>query len=85
MKKTQILTYKIIIEEDTDKSKKQFIAYAPKLGISDFGSSVEKAQENIREAIICHLEALKKLGEEIPTSDDNPTFISEVTIPASSI
>lgn len=76
MKKT-ILSYNVIIK----KEKKDFIAYVPTLGISDFGKTFELAQKNIKAAIVCHVEGLKKAKEEIPTPDSTNYFVSQVSVP----
>ena len=76
MKKT-ILSYNVIIK----KEGKDFIAYVPTLGISDFGKTLELAQKNISDAIKCHIEGLKKANDEIPTPDSTNYFISQVSVP----
>lgn len=76
MKKT-ILSYNVIIK----KEDKDYIAYVPTLGISDFGKTLESAQKNIQNAIICHIEGLKKASEEIPSADSTNYFISQVSVP----
>lgn len=76
MKKT-ILSYNVIIK----KEAKDYIAYVPTLGISDFGKTLESAQKNIKDAITCHIEGLKKASQEIPTPDSTNYFISQVSVP----
>jgi len=78
MKKT-LLEYTVMIR----KEGKDYIAHVPSLGISDFGSTLAKVQKNVKNAIICHLEGLKKTGEEIPTPDANNYYVSHVSIPMS--
>lgn len=76
MKKT-ILSYNVIIK----KEGKDYVAYVPTLGISDFGKTLESAQKNIKNAISCHIEGLKKASEEIPAEDDTNYYISQVSVP----
>ncbi len=76
MKKT-ILSYNVIIK----KEGKDFIAYVPTLGISDFGKTLESAQKNVTKAISCHIEGLKKASEEIPTEDSSNYYMSQVSVP----
>lgn len=77
--KTNILKYHVLIQ----KEDKDYIAYVPTLGISDFGKSVEQAKKNVQKAIECHIEGLTKTKSEIPTPDTDEFFISEsqVTLP----
>jgi predicted RNase H-like HicB family nuclease len=72
-----ILSYNVIIR----KEDKDYIAYVPTLGISDFGKTLESAQKNVKDAIACHIEGLKKSSEEIPTPDSTNYFISQVSVP----
>lgn len=68
---TKILNYRIIIEPDilTGSGKPCFLAYAPTLDVADNGSTIEKALENIHEAIECHIAALIADGESVPPQD----------------
>lgn len=54
--RTTLLKYHVIIQ----KEGKDFIAYVPTLGISDFGKTVDRAKENVAKAIACHIEGLVK-------------------------
>lgn len=54
--------FKVILEQDETDSG--FTVTIPELpGCITEGDSLEEALKNAREAIICHLEALAKLGE----------------------
>jgi len=60
----RILQYTVHFEQDEDGI---FIATVPVLrGCHSFGSTLEEAEKNIQEAILCYLEGLEKVGEEIP-------------------
>ena len=61
--KTKVLRYNTVIR----KEGKDFVAYVPTLGISDFGKTLDQAQKNVKKAIECHIEGLAKTGFEIPT------------------
>lgn len=77
--KTTMLRYNVLIK----KEGKQYIAYVPTLGISDFSSTIEKAKDNAHDAIACHIEGLLKTRTEIPEPDTQEFYISqtEITIP----
>lgn len=76
-----VLKYNVIIR----KEGKDFVAYVPTLGISDFGKTVDLAKINIKSAIECHIEGLIKTKSEIPSPDNQDFFISqtEISIPKS--
>lgn len=78
--KANILRYNVIIQ----KEGKDFIAYVPTLGISDFGKTIELAKKNVRQAIICHIEGLSKTKTEIPQPDLQEFYLSQTEIPAPS-
>ena len=77
--KTNMFRYNVLIK----KEKKQYVAYVPTLGISDFGKTVDEAQKHVREAIACHIEGLIKTGTEVPPADTQEFYVSqtEVAIP----
>jgi len=77
--KTTFLRYHIIIQ----KEGKDYIAYVPTLGISDFGKTVSQAKQNAAKAITCHIEGLVKTETEIPQPDASEFYLSqtEVAIP----
>ncbi len=83
MKQT-IFRYKILIEEEKDaKTKKSvYVSYVPKLGISDFGETIEQTIIHTKEAIECYLEALDLQNEEIPKSQE-ATVVSEIPVTVS--
>lgn len=68
---TFILDYRIIIEPETDKKtgKKVYTAFCPRVGVSDWGKSVEEAISHIKEAIECHLKSLIKHQKAVPPPD----------------
>lgn len=77
--KTTVLRYNILIK----KEGKNYVAYVPTLGISDFGKTVDEAQKHVRGAITCHIEGLLKTHTEVPAPDTQKVYLSqtEVTIP----
>jgi predicted RNase H-like HicB family nuclease len=77
MKKVTVLKYNVVLY----KEDKYYIADVPTLGISDFGTTVEKAKKNVQGAIECHVEGLAKLGEKVPPPDEQEFFsVSQASI-----
>lgn len=76
--KTTVLSYTVIIR----KEGKDFVAYVPTLGISDFGASVDVAKKNVQAAIAYHVEGLLKTDTAVPPPDENDFYLSQATIPA---
>ena len=76
--KTTILSYTVIIR----KENKDFVAYVPTLGISDFGASVHPAIRNVKAAITCHIEGLGKTGTAVPPPDADEYYLSQARVVA---
>jgi predicted RNase H-like HicB family nuclease len=70
--KTNVLRYNVIIK----KEGKDYVAYVPTLGISDFGKTLELAKKHITAAIECHIEGLTKTKSEVPPPDTEEYYIS---------
>ena len=81
---TKVLNYRIIVEPETHEKtgKVVYVSYCPKLGVSDWGRTVEQAIAHIREAIECHLESLVKHGEDIPQPDTDEYVIATARVNA---
>jgi predicted RNase H-like HicB family nuclease len=63
-----IYHYRVVIYRDEDDV---FIAECPALeGCMTDGATFEEAAENIKDAVACHVSALKKLGRPIPVERD---------------
>lgn len=77
--KTTPFRYNVIIQ----KEGKDYVAYVPTLGISDFGKTVSQAKKNVAKAITCHIEGLVKTRTEVPAPDASEFYLSqtEVTVP----
>lgn len=73
---TKVLNYRVIIEKEKHKGKTVCVAYAPTLGISDFGKTVELAVKNIEKAIKLYLETLLELKKSIPKPDTEEYFVT---------
>lgn len=84
--KTKILHYRVLVEKEKQAGKTVYVAYAPSLGISDFGESVEKAVKNLYKAIELYLEVLLETGKPVPCPDAQDFFVTsekiELKVPA---
>jgi len=58
---TKVLNYRILVEKEKQGKKNVYVAYVPSLGISDFGTTVDKAVVNIEKAMKLYIETLKML------------------------
>lgn len=76
MKKTKIVSYRILVEKERQGKKEVYVAYAPSIGVSDFGSTVEKAVANIEKAIKLYIDTLSELNQPIPDPDLNDYFVT---------
>ncbi len=53
---TKVLNYRILVEKEKNGKKNTYVAYAPTLGISDFGTTVDKAVSNIEKAMKLYIQ-----------------------------
>lgn len=72
----EVLNYRVIVEKEKQKGKVVYVAYAPTLGISDFGKTIEIAVKNIKKAIKLYLETLLDLKKPIPQPDSEEYFVT---------
>ena len=83
--KTHILNYRVIIEKESSTEGIVYVAYAPTLGISDFGKTVERAAANLEKAIRLYVETLISLKKPVPQPDEEEYFVTtrkiEITAP----
>lgn len=79
---TKVFNYRIIIEQEAvPRTKKAvYVAYCPKLGISDWGTTIDAALEHIQEAIECHVESLVKHKEEVPAPDEETFMVTVANV-----
>lgn len=73
---TKILNYRVIVEKEHSKKGVVYVAYAPSLGISDFGKTVENAVKNIEKAIKLYIETLIEVKKPIPQPDEEEYFVT---------
>ena len=76
MKNTKTVSYRILVEKERQGKKEVYVAYAPSLGVSDFGSTIEKAVANIEKAIKLYIDTSSELNQPIPDPDLNDYFIT---------
>ena len=75
----QVYQFTVVIEPDDGS----FHAYVPALpGCHTFGTTVEEAQSNIKEAISLHIECMQESGEELP-QEREPLIITRLSVPVS--
>jgi predicted RNase H-like HicB family nuclease len=67
------MRFAIVIEQ----AQNNFSAYVPDLpGCIATGSSLAEVEQNVRAAIVFHLEGLKADGHEIPTPKSRVEYVS---------
>ncbi len=72
--------FKIIIEQEYDKSK-GYVAYSPDLpGCFSAGMTVEECRNNMLEAIKVHIEGLIKNKFPLPRKREQDIFVENVAI-----
>ena len=71
----KIYRYTVTFEQDEDGV---YIADVPALpGCHSHGYTLEEAEKNIQEAILCFLEGLQIVGEEIPVEEPPPVVLTK--------
>jgi len=85
---TKIFNYRVIIEkEHYDDGTPVFSASCPTLGVFDYGDSIEKVLESIRDGIEGTIEFLTEQGREIPIDYPAESIVTftEVEVPLESV
>lgn len=68
------MRYAVVIE----KAKQNYSAYVPDLpGCISTGRTLEEVEQNIRDAIVLHIEGLREAGEIVP---EPTTHVAELEI-----
>jgi predicted RNase H-like HicB family nuclease len=79
----KVLNYRIIIEPSRyENGDMVYEAYCPKLGVFDYGDSIESVMDSIKDGIELALEQLVKEGEEAPIEDLEKQIISSTSVHA---
>jgi len=75
--KSSVYRFSVVIEKDKDG----YIAFTPELqGCYSQGDTYEEAIENIRDAILLHVEDRLDSGEEVPQSESISLTSLEVAV-----
>lgn len=74
--KIKALNYRIIVEKEQQGVETVYVAYAPSLGLSDFGATIDKAVTNIEQAIKLYLETLIELKDYVPQPDTEDYYVT---------
>lgn len=73
---TRVFNYRVIVEKEKKGKSYVYVAYAPSLGVSDFGKTTDEAVENISVAIKLYIETLVELKKPIPQPDSDEYFVT---------
>lgn len=82
--KKQTVSYRIIVEKEQQKQGTVYVAYAPSLGLSDFGKSVDEAINHLTNGIKLYIETLVDLKKPIPAEDSEEYFVTTKKVELSS-
>jgi predicted RNase H-like HicB family nuclease len=75
--KSRVYRFSVVIEKDKDG----YFAFTPELqGCYSQGDTYEEVIENIRDAIVLHVEDRLESGEEVPQSESVSLTSLEVTV-----
>lgn len=80
----RILNYRVIIEPEKIGKKTAYNAYCPSLGVADYGDTVEKALESIKEGIQLAVECLIEDKQDIPMDNIDEQLITSIKISTTS-
>ncbi len=75
--KSNTYTFRVIIEPDEPSGYHGFVPLLK--GLHTQGDTLETVKENIREAIICHLQGLLKDNEQIPVEGESFESIETIS------
>jgi predicted RNase H-like HicB family nuclease len=79
-----VLTYNYMTIFEVEEDGEGYHAFCPTLpGCHTYGTTIEEAKKNIKEAIEAYLESLRKDGEPIPEEKD--MLIGEVKLEMASV
>lgn len=61
-------TFRTIIEPDEPKGFHGFVPLLP--GLHTYGATLKEIKNNLREAILCHIQGLQKDSERVPREEE---------------
>ena len=65
---SETFSFRAIVEPDEPNGFHGFVPLLP--GLHTYGATLQAVKKNLREAILCHLQGLKKDNEHIPKEGD---------------
>ena len=80
-----MLDYRIIIEKESyEDGSLVYVAYCPRLDISDYGDTIEEVLSSIKYGIELAIESLAKTGKEIPVDNVEEQIVTsaKITVPS---
>lgn len=84
-KETKVLNYRVIIEKEYyEDGTPVYTAYVPTLDIADYGDTVDKVLESLKDGIELAIECLVDEGKVVPVDnfEENIIVNTQVPIPA---
>lgn len=70
-------TFRVIVEPDQPRG---YHAFVPLLrGLHTQGNTLKEVKQNLREAIVCHLQGLLKDNKPIPVEGESLEFIESIS------
>lgn len=76
MEESKIYTFRVIVEPNNPKGYHGFVPLLR--GVHTQGETIEETKQNLREAIICHLQGLLKDKETIPQENESLEIIQSI-------
>lgn len=64
----KLYTFRVIIEPEKPSGYHGFVPLL--CGLHTFGETIEEVKKNLKEAIVCHLQGLRKDNEPIPQEEE---------------
>lgn len=79
---TTVLNYRVIVKPDTQTGTKKagYTALCPTLGVADDGDTIEKALQNVQQAIEAYVESLVADGLPVPTDEPERDIVTTTTV-----
>ena len=81
-KEAKVLNYRVIIEkEHYDDGTPVYTAYVPTLDIADYGDTVDKVLESLKDGIGLAIECLVDEGKVVPVDNFEETILVNTQVP----
>lgn len=76
--KSNIYTFRVILEPDEPSGYHGFVPLLK--GVHTQGETIREVKQNLKEAVICHLQGLLKSREPIPREEETLEMIQHVSM-----